>query len=127
MIEISTALILLAASVWFFLNYRRETHLSNIAWVIGATQCHRDYLEAMGNAIEAERATELADTLNTGCGVVALKVSLNTSRKQDVVKAAMTASADGYLNLIGVTSGALNHLPTKHALFWLAKKMGKQQ
>ena len=125
MIEISTALILLAACAWFFLNYRRETHLSHIAWVVGATQRHRDYLEAMGNAIEAERATELADTLNTGCGVVALKVSLNASRKQEVVKAAMTASADGYLSLIGVTSGALNHLPTKHALFWLAKKMGK--
>ena len=100
--------------------------MSHIDWVVGATQCRRDYLETMERSVEAEKATELANALSTGCGVVTLNLKVSAVTKQAVIAATMEASADSYLNLIGVTSGASNHLPTKHALFWLAKKMGKQ-
>ena len=116
------AMILLGLAAFYHLSNQRVARLSHLQWVVDATRKSRDHLETLGRIDEANRISELADTLSSGCGHIALKMSMSPELRASCRQAAMVACNDGHLNRIGVSPGALNHLPTKNALYWLAKK-----
>ena len=121
------AVILLGFSVFWFLSHQRQSRLSLIEWVVGASRQTQDQLERLGRKAEAETFARIADALSSGCGLIAHKVPLDSSTKREIERATMKASGDDYLNRIGVIEGAANHLPTKNALYWLGAKVGTKR
>ena len=125
MIETSSLMLLFSFAAIFYLSNRKETYLANVQWVICATRLMRDNLEQSGQISKAEHAGDIASALSSGCGAISLGINIGAQLRESAKKASMRASHDEYLNSIGVTSGALNYLPTKNALYWLGRKMDK--
>jgi hypothetical protein len=127
MIEVSTAVVIIVALGWFILQQRHQTRVAHATWVADATYLYRNALEWVGRESEAEEATELADALILGLGIVVHKLPRSDISGKKIERAALKASGEQWLSKLGVGSHSTNHQSARGALFWLAGKFSDKQ